>query len=296
MFTLNFKNLPASEIQNYLQHAVAPRPIAFASTIDAAGNVNLSPFSFFNLFSSNPPVVIFSPARRVRDNTTKHTLQNVMEVPEVVISIVDYDMVQQTSLASCEFAKGENEFTKAGFTEEKATIVKPPMVKESKIKLECKVIEVKPLGTEGGAGNLVICEVLCMHINESILDENKKIDQTKINHVARLGGDWYCKVDATNLFKVAKPNVQLGIGIDALPVAIRNSKILSGNHLGQLANVHNIPVVNPNFENDELKQIVQYYNLDPAEMETETHKLAARLLNDNNVTDAWQVLLANDVI
>jgi flavin reductase (DIM6/NTAB) family NADH-FMN oxidoreductase RutF len=296
MFTLNFKNLPASEIQNYLQHAVAPRPIAFASTIDAAGNVNLSPFSFFNLFSSNPPVVIFSPARRVRDNTTKHTLQNVMEVPEVVISIVDYDMVQQTSLASCEFAKGENEFTKAGFTEEKATIVKPPMVKESKIKLECKVIEVKPLGTEGGAGNLVICEVLCMHINESILDENKKIDQTKINHVARLGGDWYCKVDATNLFKVAKPNVQLGIGIDALPAAIRNSKILSGNHLGQLANVHNIPVVNPNFENDELKQIVQYYNLDPEEMETETHKLAARLLNDNNVTDAWQVLLANDVI
>jgi flavin reductase (DIM6/NTAB) family NADH-FMN oxidoreductase RutF len=296
MFTLNFKNLPASEIQNYLQHAVAPRPIAFASTIDAAGNVNLSPFSFFNLFSSNPPVVIFSPARRVRDNTTKHTLQNVMEVPEVVISIVDYDMVQQTSLASCEFAKGENEFTKAGFTEEKATIVKPPMVKESKIKLECKVIEVKPLGTEGGAGNLVICEVLYMHISESILDENKKIDQTKINHVARLGGDWYCKVDATNLFKVAKPNVQLGIGIDALPAAIRNSKILSGNHLGQLANVHNIPVVNPNFENDELKQIVQYYNLDPAEMETETHKLAARLLNDNNVTDAWQVLLANDVI
>jgi flavin reductase (DIM6/NTAB) family NADH-FMN oxidoreductase RutF len=296
MFTLNFKNLPASEIQNYLQHAVAPRPIAFASTIDAAGNVNLSPFSFFNLFSSNPPVVIFSPARRVRDNTTKHTLQNVMEVPEVVISIVDYDMVQQTSLASCEFAKGENEFTKAGFTEEKATIVKPPMVKESKIKLECKVIEVKPLGTEGGAGNLVICEVLCMHINESILDENKKIDQTKINHVARLGGDWYCKVDATNLFKVAKPNAQLGIGIDALPAAIRNSKILSGNHLGQLANVHNMPVVNPNFENDELKQIVQYYNLDPAEMETETHKLAARLLNDNNVTDAWQVLLANDVI
>ncbi len=296
MLTLNFNNLSASEIQNYLQHAVAPRPICFASTIDTEGKVNLSPFSFFNLFSSNPPVVIFSPARRVRDNTTKHTLQNVMEVPEVVINIVDYDMVQQTSLASCEFAKGENEFTKAGFTEEKATMVKPPMVKESKIKLECKVIEVKPLGTEGGAGNLVICEVLCMHIDESILDENKKIDQTKINHVARLGGDWYCKVDTTNLFKVAKPNVQLGIGIDALPAPIRNSKILSGNHLGQLANVHDMPVVNPNFENDELKQIVQYYNLDPLEMETETHKLAARLLNDNNVTDAWQVLLANDVI
>jgi flavin reductase (DIM6/NTAB) family NADH-FMN oxidoreductase RutF len=296
MLTLNFENLPASEIQNYLQHAVAPRPIAFASTINGQGNVNLSPFSFFNLFSSNPPVVIFSPARRVRDNTTKHTLQNVLEIPEVVINIVDYDMVQQTSLASCEFAKGENEFTKAGFTEEKATIVKPPMVKESKIKLECKVIEVKPLGTEGGAGNLVICEVLCMHIDESILDENKKIDQTKINHVARLGGDWYCKIDNTNLFKVAKPNVQLGIGIDALPAAIRNSKILSGNHLGQLANVHDMPVVDPNFESDTLKQIVQYYNLDPQEMETETHKLATKFLNEGNVNDAWQVLLANDVI
>jgi flavin reductase (DIM6/NTAB) family NADH-FMN oxidoreductase RutF len=296
MLTLNLKDLTPADVQNYLQHAVAPRPIAFASTIDVEGNVNLSPFSFFNLFSSNPPVVIFSPARRVRDNTTKHTLQNVLEVPEVIINIVDYDMVQQTSLASCEFAKGENEFIKAGFTEEKATLVKPPMVKESKIKLECKVIEVKPLGTEGGAGNLVICEVLCMHIDDSILDENKKIDQTKINHVARLGGDWYCKVDATNLFKVAKPNVQLGIGIDALPAAIRNSKILSGNHLGQLANVNDMPIVDPNFENDTLKQIVQYYNLDPTEMETETHKLAAKLLNDNNIIDAWQVLLANDVI
>jgi flavin reductase (DIM6/NTAB) family NADH-FMN oxidoreductase RutF len=296
MLTLNLKDLPPADTQNYLQHAVAPRPIAFASTIDVDGNVNLSPFSFFNLFSSNPPIVIFSPARRVRDNTTKHTLQNVLEVPEVVINIADYDMVQQMSLASCEFPKAENEFIKAGFTEEKATIVKPPMVKESKIKLECKVIEVKPLGTEGGAGNLVICEVLCMHIDESILDQNKKIDQTKIQHVARLGGDWYCKVDESNLFKVAKPNIQLGVGINALPEAIRNSKILTGNHLGQLANVHDMPIVDPNFENDTLKQIVQYYNLDPQEMEVETHKLAAVFLNNDNVKDAWQVLLANDII
>jgi flavin reductase (DIM6/NTAB) family NADH-FMN oxidoreductase RutF len=293
---INLKDFSPADVQSYLQHAVAPRPIAFASTIDKEGNVNLSPFSFFNLFSSNPPVVIFSPARRVRDNSTKHTLQNVLEVPEVVINMVDYDMVQQTSLASCEFAKGENEFVKAGFTEEKATLVQPPMVKESKIKLECKVLEVKPLGTEGGSGNLVICEVLCMHIDESILDSNKKIDQTKINHVARLGGDWYCKVDETNLFKVAKPNVQLGVGIDALPEAIRNSKILTGNHLGQLANVHDMPIVDPNFENDTLKQIVQYYNLDPKEMEVETHKLAAVYLNNDNVKDAWQVLLANDII
>jgi flavin reductase (DIM6/NTAB) family NADH-FMN oxidoreductase RutF len=296
MLTLNLKDLSPADTQNYLQHAVAPRPIAFASTIDVYGNVNLSPFSFFNLFSSNPPIVIFSPARRVRDNTTKHTLQNVLAVPEVVINIADFDMVQQMSLASCEFPKGENEFVKAGFTEEKATLVKPPMIKESKIKLECKVIEVKPLGTEGGAGNLVICEVLCMHIDEIILDENKKIDQTKIQHVARLGGDWYCKVDETNLFKVAKPNTQLGVGIDALPSAIRNSKILTGNHLGQLANVHDLPTIDPAFDNDALKQIVQYYNLDPQEMETETHKLAASFLDKGNVNEAWQILLANDVI
>jgi flavin reductase (DIM6/NTAB) family NADH-FMN oxidoreductase RutF len=176
---LDLKDLKPAEKQYYLQHVVAPRPICFASTMDKAGHVNLSPFSFFNLFSSNPPIVIFSPARRVRDNTTKHTLQNVLEVPEVVINIVTYDMVQQTSLASCEFPKGANEFVKAGFTEEPATIIRPPMVKESKVKMECKVIEVKPLGTEGGAGNLIICEVLRMHIDDSLLDDNKKMDQRK---------------------------------------------------------------------------------------------------------------------
>ena len=296
MLTLNLKDLSPADTQNYLQHAIAPRPICLASTIDTDGNVNLSPFSFFNLFSSNPPILIFSPARRVRDNTTKHTLENVKEVPEVVINIVDYDMVQQTSLASCEFPKGDNEFLQAGFTEQKSTLVKPPMVKESKIKLECKVIEVKPLGTEGGAGNLVICEVLCMHIDESILDPENKIDQEKMHHVARLGGDWYCRVDETNLFKVAKPNIKIGIGINALPTDVRNSKMLSGNHLGQLANVHDVPVIDPAFENEQLKQIVLYYNLDPKEMETETHRLAASLLDEGNVNEAWQVLLANDVV
>ena len=293
---LNLASLPPADVQNYLQHAIAPRPICFASTIDKEGNVNLSPFSFFNLFSSNPPVVIFSPARRVRDNSTKHTLQNVMEVPEVVINMVDYDMVQQISLASCDFAKAENEFIKAGFTQENASIVKPPMVKESKVKLECKVLEIKALGTEGGAGNLVICEVLAMHIDESILDADNNIDQTKYNLVARLGGDWYCKISNENLFKVAKPNIKIGIGIDSLPAAIRNSKILSGNHLGQLANVNELPVIDAAFENEILKQIVQYFNLDPLEMETETHKLAASLLNDGDTTAAWQVLLANDII
>ena len=290
---INLKDIKPADVQNYLQHAIAPRPICFASTIDKAGNVNLSPFSFFNLFSSNPPVVIFSPAKRVRDNTTKHSLENVLEVPEVVINMVDYDMVQQMSLASCEFPKGCNEFVKAGFTEEKATLVSPPMVKESKIKIECKVLEVKPLGTEGGAGNLVICEVLCMHIDESILDADNKIDQTKMHHVARLGGDWYAKVDETNLFKVAKPNMQLGIGIDALPESIRKSTILNGNNLGQLANVHEMPFVDPSFTDDTLKNIIQYYSINPDEMGQELHRYAKKLLDAGKVKEAWQVLLAD---
>ncbi|MDQ3682422.1 MAG: flavin reductase family protein [Bacteroidota bacterium] len=293
---LNLSNLKPAEKQYYLLHIIAPRPICFASTIDAAGNVNLSPFSFFNLFSSNPPIAIFSPARRVRDNTTKHTLQNVLEVPEVVINIVTYDMVQQTSLASCEFPKGVNEFEKAGFNMEKALHVRPPMIKESNAKLECKVLEIKSLGENGGAGQLVICEVICIHINDEILTEDKKMDQTKIEHVARLGGDWYCKVSAENLFKVTKPNTQLGIGIDALPQTIRGSKILSGNHLGQLANVQEIPVIQPSFDDEHLKNIVQYFSINPADMEREIHVYAAKLLDDGKVEEAWQVLLATENI
>ncbi|MEO6670850.1 MAG: flavin reductase family protein [Ferruginibacter sp.] len=294
MLSLDLKNLTPADKQNYLQHAIAPRPICFASTIDKEGNVNLSPFSFFNLFSSNPPIVIFSPARRVRDNTTKHSLQNVQEVPEVVINIVDYDMVQQTSLASCEFPKGTNEFIKAGFTEQKATLVSPPMVEQSKIKMECKVIEIKALGTEGGAGNLVICEVLCMHIDESILDENRKIDQRKLHHVARLGGDWYCKVDETNLFLVAKPHAKIGIGIDALPADIRKSAVLSGNDLGQLGNVNEIPFVDAAFHDEKLKNIIQYYAINPVEMENELHLYAKDLLQQGKLHEAWQVLLTEN--
>ena len=288
IFDLN--KLNPAEKQYYLLHVIAPRPICFASTIGKEGNVNLSPFSFFNVFSSNPPIVIFSPSRRIRDNTTKHTLENLLEVPEVVINIVTYDMVQQVSLASCEFPKGMNEFIKAGFTAIPATLVKPPMVKESKVKLECKVLEVKPLGTEGGAGNLIICEVMRMHIDDSLLDENQKIDQRKINHVARLGGDWYCQVSEQNLFKVEKPNTQLGIGIDALPDNIRNSNILSGNDLGKLANVQEMPVIDPSFDDDHLKQIIQYYNLDPDDMEKELHLYAKKLLEEEKVKEAWQVL------
>ena len=288
---LELKDLKTAEKQYYLQTVIAPRPVCFASTIDKNGNVNLSPFSFFNLFSTNPPIVIFSPARRIRDNTIKHTLENVMEVPEVVINIVTYEMIQQVSLSSCEYPREVNEFTKAGFTEEAATLIKPPMVKESKVKLECKVIEIKPVGTEGGAGNLVICEVLKMHIDDLLLDENKKIDQRKIHHIARLGGDWYCKVDETNLFHVTKPNTELGIGIDALPEAIRNSQILTGNNLGQLANVHQYPDIDPTFDDPHLKQIIQYYSINPVEMEKELHAYAKKLLSEGKVSEAWQVLL-----
>ena len=288
----DLKELKPADKQYYLQHVIAPRPICFASTIDKQGNVNLSPFSFFNLFSTNPPIVIFSPGRRARDNTTKHSLQNVLEIPEVVINIVTYDMVQQTSLSSCEYPKGVNEFEKAGFTAERASLVKPPMVKESKVKLECKVLEIKPLGTEGGAGNLVICEVLLMHIADNLLDENRKIDQKKLNHVARLGGDWYCVVNEDNLFKVEKPNTQIAIGMDSLPVSIRKSKFLTGNNLAQLANVYEMPSIDPAFEDSHLKQIIQYYSMSPDEMEKELHSYAKKLLDDDKVKEAWQVLLA----
>ncbi|HCT23193.1 MAG TPA: flavin reductase [Chitinophagaceae bacterium] len=292
---IDLSTLSPAQKQAWLQHAVAPRPIAFASTIDAAGNANLSPFSFFNLFSSNPPVVIFSAARRVRDNTTKHTLQNVIEVPECVINICDYAMVQQTSLASCEYPKGVDEFVKAGFTKEAATMVRVPMVKEAKIKMECKVLETKSFGENGGAGQLIIAEVLCMHVDDSILNsEGSMIDQRKLELVARLGGDWYCKVNPDNLFTVPKPNTQLGIGIDALPAGIRNSKTLTGNDLGMLANVHEMPVVDPAFEDGQLKNIVQYFSVNPEEMEQELHRYAAKLLAANQVTAAWQVLLAGE--
>lgn len=291
---LELSTLKPAEKQYYLQHAIAPRPIAFVSTIDKEGQVNLSPFSFFNLFSSQPPIVVFSPSRRVRDNTPKHTLENVLEVPEAGISIVTYDMVQQMSLSSCEYPKGVSEFVKSGFTEMPASHIRPPLVKESPISMECKVLEVKPLGQEGGAGNLVIAEVLCMHIHDHLLDSEKKFDQRKIHHVARLGGDWYCKVDETNLFQVPKPNVKLGIGIDALPDSIRNSTILTGNNLGQLANVHEYPVIDPSFDDPQLRQIVQYFGVNPEEMEKELHRLAKNYLDKNQTDAAWQVLLAGN--
>lgn len=294
MKTINLSEISIAEKQGWLQYSIAPRPIAFASTIDAGGNVNLSPFSFFNLFSYSPSIVIFSTVRKVRDGSIKHTLENILEIPEVVINICDYDMVQQVSLTSCEYPKTVDEFIKAGFTKEPATIIKPPMVKEAKVKLECKVKEVKSLGENGGAGQLIIAEVLCMHVDESILaDDGKMIDQLKLHHVARLGGDWYCRINETNLFRVPKPNIHLGIGLDALPESIRNSKILTGNHLGILANVKEMPAIEPSFEDDRLKNIIQYYAVSPDEMEKELHLYAAELLNISKVQEAWQVLLAS---
>jgi flavin reductase (DIM6/NTAB) family NADH-FMN oxidoreductase RutF len=290
--TINLKEISTADAQNFLQHAIAPRPICFASTIDKSGNVNLSPFSFFNLVSTKPPVVIFSPNRRVRNNTTKHSLENVLEVPEVVINIVTFPMVQQVSLSSCEYSKDTDEFIKSGFTKEASEIVKPPRVKESPVQMECKVLEVKSLGSEGGAGNLVIAEVLLMHINTNILQENGKIDQQKLDLIARLGNNWYARINSENLFEVEKPNTELGIGLDSLPDSIKNSKILSGNDLGQLANVHAMPFIDPAFEDDKLKNIFQYYSLDPEEMEKELHIYAKELLDQGKVQEAWQVLLA----
>lgn len=295
MLTLTLEELPFSQKKAWLYHAIAPRPIAFASTIDKDGKVNLSPFSFFNVFSVKPPIVIFSTAKKLRDNSFKHTLLNIMEVPEVVINICDYNMVQQVSLSSCEFPKNVDEFIKAGFTKQNSTVVKPPMVKEAKVKLECKVIEIKSLGNEGGAGQLVIAEVLKMHVEESILNEEKKmIDPLKFHQVARMGGDWYSVINENNLFQVAKPTTQIAIGIDALPEGIRTSNILTGNNLAQLANVLELPLVDPSFEDDRLKNIVLYFSVSPAEMEKELHLYAKELLANENINDAWQVLLAGE--
>jgi len=289
--TLHTSDLQAAEIQYFLQHIIAPRPVCFASTIDKNGNVNLSPFSFFNMFSSNPPIVIFSPARRVRDNTTKHTLENVLEVPEVVINIVTYDMVHQTSLASCEYPKGTDEFTKSGFTKEPATKVRPPMVKESKAKLECVVNEIKSLGDKGGAGQLVIAEVICMHINDELLTADKKFDQTRLELVARLGGDWYAKISKENLFKVEKPNIKTGIGIDALPDSIKTSNILTGNHLAQLANVHEMPVTDPAFTDPRYDALNFYFQ--HGNKTERIHNYIKELIEEGNIINAWQILLKN---
>ena len=272
MKTISPKDLNNLQLQTLLQTAIAPRPIALASTIDKDGNINLSPFSFFNMFSSNPPVVIFSPARRVRDNTTKHTLENVLEIPEVVIGIVNFKIVQQISLASTEYEKGVNEFVKSGLTMKDSDLVRPKLIDDCPVNLECKVLEIKHLGTEGGAGNLVICEILKIHVREEYLSENGNLDQMKLDLVARLGSNWYSRNNENNLFEVPKPLVTKGIGFDLLPNEIKYSKVFTGNDLGMLANVEELP--NGDFHSDESK-----------------HLDAQKLLLENKIAEAWNLLI-----
>ena len=284
MLRINPQEVSIAELHGHLLGAVGPRPIALTSTVDASGNPNLSPFSFFNVFSANPPIAIFSPARRVRNNTTKHTLENVLDNKEVVINLVSHRMVQQTSLSSTEYEKGVNEFDKAGFTAIASEAVKPFRVKESPVQLECVVNEVIALGNEGGAGNLVICEIKLIHIDESILNEAGKIDPNKIDLVGRMGGNWYCRASQDAIFEVKKPLTTLGIGIDQIPSFIRNSDILSGNDLGILGNVEHIPSM------EEVEQFCTTNNL-KNENSTTLHQKAKELLNHGNTMDAWKTLL-----
>lgn len=289
MLSINPKDISSLKLQSYLQTAVSPRPIAFASTMDEDGNPNLSPFSFFNVFSSNPPILIFSPARRVRNNTIKHTLINVQDTREVVINIVNYDMVQQMSLSSTEYPDGVNEFEKAGFTMLPSDSVAPFRVAESPVQFECKVNDIIALGTEGGAGNLVICEVVKIHIHESILDENEMIDQHKIDVVSRLGGNWYSRANE-GLFEVEKPLTTLGIGVDMIPDFIKESGYFNGNDLGKLGNIEAIPndeeitiFVKENFE---VKAVLSSDDFNTK------FKKAKEYLDNNQVLNAWKLLLA----
>ncbi len=282
--TINFQDIDVREKQHFLQHAIAPRPICFASTIDQLGNVNLSPFSFFNVFSSNPPIVVFSPSRSGRTNTLKDTFLNLTQVPEVGINIVDYDMIHQVSLSSCEYPSEINEFLKAGFTMQAADDIRPPLVKESKIKMECRVTDIKELGDEGGAGILVIAEVLKMHIDENTLDDTGHIDPLKIRHVARMGGDWYIDVKPPYLFKIPKPVTALGIGVDNLPRKVIDSKILTGNHRGQLANIVAIPDWDEDFDD----------SLVPTTHNSAIDRRIAELLDQQKLEEAWQIILRWD--
>ena len=295
MLTIDPREVKTSVLHSHLLGAVAPRPIAFASTIDNEGNPNLSPFSFFNIFSANPPIAIFSPARSGRTNTTKNTFDNIREVGEVVINVVNYELVQQASLASTEYPKGVNEFIKAGLTAIPSEMVRPFRVKESPVQLECKVREVVELGTEGGAGNLVICEILLIHISKSVLDEQGQIDPNKIDLVARMGGDWYCRASGKSLFKVAKPILTRGIGVDAIPAHIRESHILTGNNLGQLGNVEQLPVKEEIVhykQSGAISEAYELYGRNLNKLEIHLHHIAKCLLEDGKTLEAWKVHLA----
>lgn len=294
MLSIDPTTLPIPKLHGYLLGAIGPRPIAFASTIDGNGVPNLAPFSFFNVFSANPPIMVFSPARSGRTNTTKDTYNNVKNHPECVINVVTHDIVHQMSLASSPYSPGIDEFEKAGFTKLESEVVKPFRVAESPVQFECKVNEVIELGQEGGAGNLVIAEVVKIHINENVLDEDGKIDQRKIDLVARMGGNWYCHAAGDALFEISKPITTCGIGFDQIPEDILGSSILSGNDLGQLANVEKLPdetAVNE-FKLVELSDIFVSLEDNQPELERELHELAKKLLADNKIEEAWKALLA----
>lgn len=288
--TLFIEDLTPVQSQYYLQHIVAPRPICLASTIDTSGAVNLSAFSFFNLFSANPPVVIFSPARRLRDNTVKHSLENVLEVPEVSISVVSPSMVQQVSLASNEYAKGVNEFEKSGLTPKPASLIRPPLVAESPASMECRVLEVKSLGEKGGAGQLVIAEVICAHIDDAFVTGEGRLSPEKMEFAARLGGDWYASITGQNMFRVRKPGPALAIGIDALPAYIRTSAVLTGSHLAQLAALQEIPEKEGDFYDGRLDALTYYFK--NGQRLARLHEYAKELIDEGKIHKAWQVLLA----
>ena len=293
MLTLDPKELATKDLHGYLLSSVGPRPIALVSTVDENGRPNLSPYSFFNVFSANPPIAIFSPARRVRNNTTKHTLENAALTKEVVINVVSHSIVEQTSLSSTEFETGINEFIKAGFTPIPSDIVRPFRVKESPVQMECVVKEIVSLGSEGGAGNLVICEIEKIHVSEYILDEQQQIDPHKIDLVGRMGANWYCRASGESIFEVQKPNSKIGIGYDQLPIRVRNSFILSGNDLAKLANFEKIPseeLVEIFKENTDIAKVL-HAGFDDEETREELHKHAKHLLENNEVEAAWKTLL-----
>lgn len=289
MLTIDPKEIPTAKLHSYLLHAVGPRPIAFASTIDKRGKVNLSPFSFFNVFSSNPPIMIFSANRRVRDNSTKHTLENILQTKEVVINIVDHSIVHQASLSSTEYPKGVNEFLKSGLTMCKSETVRPYRVAESPVQFECKVNEVIALGDQGGAGNLIVAEILKMHIRSEVLDDFGAIDPLKIDLVARMGGDWYTRA-SDGMFMVPKPLRSQGVGVDQIPEFIRDSTVLSGNDLGRLGNVERIPERQE--VHDYISENMKVRELLSTDDSIQIHQRAKVLIEENKVVEAWKLLLA----
>jgi flavin reductase (DIM6/NTAB) family NADH-FMN oxidoreductase RutF len=292
MVSITPKEISPLKLQGFLQSSVGPRPIAFASTIDKNGNPNLSPFSFFNVFSANPPILVFSPARRVRDNSIKHTLINCDATKEVVINVVNYAIVQQMSLSSTEYPEGVNEFLKSGLTMLPSEVVKPFRVAESPVQFECKVNQIISLGTEGGAGNLIICEVVKLHIDESVLDENGNIDQYKIDLVSRMGGNWYSRANQ-GLFEIPKPLTTLGIGVDNIPEFIKESPIFSGNDLGMLGNVESLPTTEE--INIFVKENIHVKGVLSSADEEKVQLKAKEFLNKQDALSAWKVLLAKRV-